>query len=184
APPGTPGELYLSGRQLAIGYLGRPDLTAERFIPAPAALAAGERLYATGDLALRREDGAVSYLGRLDHQVKLRGQRIELGEIEATLAGYPGVAQVAVLAREDRPGHALLAAYLVAESGHALDADALSGHAARHLPDYMVPSAWVFLPGLPVTANGKLDRQALPAPAQDARPAGRTPQSASERHVA
>src|SRR5690606_33833535 len=79
---------------------------------------------------------------------------------------------------------ALLAAYLVAEPGHTLDADALSGHAARHLPDYMVPSAWVFLPGLPVTANGKLDRQALPAPAQDARPAGRTPQSASERHVA
>ena len=183
-PPGTPGQLYLSGRQLAIGYLGRPDLTAERFIAAPPGLEAGDRLYATGDLATRRRDGAVAYLGRLDHQVKLRGQRIELGEIEAILAARPEVAQVAVLAREDRPGHALLAAYVVAESGYEADPDILAAHAAAHLPDYMVPTAWVVLPSLPVTANGKLDRRALPAPAQDRPRGGRPPHTAAERRVA
>ena len=182
-PPGTPGQLYLGGRQLAVGYLGRPDLTAERFIPAPPGLPAG-RLYATGDLATRREDGAVVYLGRLDHQVKLRGQRIELGEIEAVLAARPEIAQAAVLAREDRPGHVLLVAYLVAEAGQDLDPDVLAAHAAAHLPDYMVPSAWVFLPGLPVTANGKLDRRALPAPELGRATAGRPPRTASERRVA
>lgn len=182
-PPGTPGQLYLGGRQLAIGYLGRPDLTAERFIPAPAHLP-DERLYATGDLATRRADGAVIYLGRLDHQIKLRGQRIELGEIEAVLSARPEIAQVAVLAREDQPGHALLAAYLVAEPGLSPDAEALAAHAAARLPDYMVPSAWVFLPTLPVTANGKLDRKALPAPAQTQRNAGRRPHTATEQQIA
>ena len=182
-PPGTPGQLYLGGRQLAIGYLGRPDLTAERFIPAPAGLP-DDRLYATSDLAARREDGAVIYLGRLDHQVKLRGQRIELGEIEAVLAARPDIAQAAVLAREDQPGHALLAAYLVAEAGHAPDADDLAAHAAALLPDYMVPSAWIFLPALPVTANGKLDRKALPIPEQTRRKAGQPLRTATERLVA
>ncbi|MER1967919.1 amino acid adenylation domain-containing protein [Castellaniella sp. GW247-6E4] len=182
-PPGTPGQLYLSGRQLAIGYLGRPDLSAERFIPAPPGLPPG-RLYATGDLAARREDGAVMYLGRLDHQVKLRGQRVELGEIEAVLSACPEVAQAAVLAREDQPGHALLAAYLVTEAGHDPDPDALAAHAAAYLPDYMVPSAWVFLPHLPVTANGKLDRRALPIPERTGPAAGRPPRTASERRVA
>ncbi|MGB6006651.1 amino acid adenylation domain-containing protein [Castellaniella sp.] len=183
APPGTPGQLYLGGRQLAIGYLGRPDLTAERFIPAPPGLPEG-RLYATGDLATRREDGAIVYLGRLDHQVKLRGQRIELGEIEAILAARPDIAQAAVLAREDLPGHALLAAYLVAEPGHAPDADALAAHTSALLPDYMVPSAWIFLPRLPVTANGKLDRKALPVPAQTRQGAGQPLRTATERRVA
>ncbi|WP_323018630.1 amino acid adenylation domain-containing protein [Castellaniella sp.] len=184
-PPGTPGQLYLGGRQLAIGYLGRPDLTAERFIPAPAHLS-DERLYATGDLATRRTDGAIIYLGRLDHQVKLRGQRIELGEIEAVLSARPEIAQVAVLAREDQPGHALLAAYLVAEPGHLpdMDTDALTAYAAAKLPDYMVPSAWLFLPALPVTANGKLDRKALPAPVQTQRDTGRRPHTVTERQVA
>jgi len=183
-PPGVPGQLYLGGRQLAIGYLGRPDLTAERFIPAPPGLPEG-RLYASGDLALRREDGAIVYLGRLDHQVKLRGQRIELGEIEAALTARPDIAQAAVLAREDQPGHALLAAYLVAEPGcPAPDPQVLAADAAAQLPDYMVPAAWVFLDRLPVTANGKLDRKALPAPGPAHREAGSAPRTATERLVA
>ncbi|MFT0531985.1 amino acid adenylation domain-containing protein [Castellaniella hirudinis] len=182
-PPGVVGQLYLGGSQLAIGYLGRPDLTAERFIPAPDGLP-GPRLYATGDLASRREDGAILYLGRLDHQVKLRGQRIELGEIEAVLADHPDVAQVAVLAREDEPGRAYLAAYLVAAAGHDADPDALKTHAAGLLPDYMVPTAWVRLPALPVTANGKLDRKALPRPALDPRPHGHSPRTPAEQLVA
>ena len=182
-PPGTPGQLYLGGRQLACGYLGRPDLTAERFIPAPAGLP-DERLYATGDLATRREDGAVVYLGRLDHQVKLRGQRIELGEIEAVLAAHPDVAQAAVLAREDRPGQALLAAYVVPEPGRAFDRDALATHMAGRLPDYMVPAAWVPMAALPVTANGKLDRKALPAPDLAGHDAARPLRGAAERRVA
>ncbi|MHA3904199.1 amino acid adenylation domain-containing protein [Castellaniella sp. WN] len=182
-PPGTPGQLYLGGRQLAVGYLGRPDLTTERFIPAPAGLP-DDRLYATGDLAARREDGAVVYLGRLDHQVKLRGQRIELGEIEAVLASHPDVARAAVLAREDRPGQALLAAYVVPESGRPFDRDVLAAHIADRLPDYMAPAAWVPLAALPVTANGKLDRKALPAPDLPVRCAARPPRTAAERRVA
>lgn len=182
-PPGTPGQLYLGGRQLATGYLGRPDLTAERFVPAPAGLP-DDRLYATGDLAARREDGAVVYLGRLDHQVKLRGQRIELGEIEAVLASHPDVAQAAVLAREDRPGQTLLAAYVVPEPGRPFDRDALAAHMAGRLPDYMVPTAWVPLAALPVTANGKLDRKALPAPELSGPETSRPPRTAAERRVA
>ncbi|GAA0772134.1 enterobactin non-ribosomal peptide synthetase EntF [Castellaniella ginsengisoli] len=182
-PPGTPGQLYLGGRQLASGYLGRPDLTAERFIPAPPGLPGG-RLYATGDLATQREDGAVVYLGRLDHQVKLRGQRIELGEIEAVLAAHPDVAQAAVLAREDRPGQTLLAAYVVTESGRAFDREALAAHMAAHLPDYMAPAAWVPLATLPVTANGKLDRTALPAPDLSRQGSARPLRSAAEHRVA
>jgi len=182
-PPGTPGQLYLGGRQLATGYLGRPDLTAERFVPAPAGLP-DDRLYATGDLATRREDCAVVYLGRLDHQVKLRGQRIELGEIEAALAAHPDVAQAAVLAREDRPGQTLLAAYVVPEAGRAFDRDALAAHMAGRLPDYMVPTAWVPLAALPVTANGKLDRKALPAPGLSGPETSRPPRTAAEHRVA
>ncbi|WP_323029298.1 amino acid adenylation domain-containing protein [Castellaniella defragrans] len=182
-PPGTPGQLYLGGRQLATGYLGRPDLTAERFVPAPPGLP-DDRLYATGDLATRREDGAVVYLGRLDHQVKLRGQRIELGEIEAVLAAHPDVAQATVLAREDRPGQTLLAAYVVPEAGRAFDRDALAAHMADRLPDYMVPAAWVPLAALPVTANGKLDRKALPVPERSGQGAARPPRTATERRVA
>ncbi|CAM5783557.1 non-ribosomal peptide synthetase [Castellaniella caeni] len=182
-PPGTPGQLYLGGRQLATGYLGRPDLTAERFIPAPAGLP-GPRLYATGDLATRRDDGAIVYLGRIDHQVKLRGQRLELGEIEAVLMARPDVAQAVVLVREDLPGHALLAAYVVAEPGTAPERAALAADLAARLPDYMLPTAWVFLPRLPVTANGKLDRKALPAPAHTPQTQGRPPRGANEARVA
>ena len=167
-PPGLAGQLYLSGVQLARGYLGRPDLTAERFITHE-----GQRLYATGDLAMRRGDGAVIFLGRLDHQVKLRGLRIELGEIETALRDQPGVSDAAVLVRDDR-----IVAYIAGDAGQAALIAALSAR----LPAYMVPGAWVFLDALPVTANGKLDRKALPAP--DFRDSSDAPQSDAEARLA
>ncbi|KAF1023516.1 MAG: Dimodular nonribosomal peptide synthase [Paracidovorax wautersii] len=192
-PPGVTGHLYLAGRQLARGYLGRDDLTAARFVPNPFTADAaaqggdpachGERMYATGDLARWRTDGAVVYLGRSDHQVKIRGLRIELDEIEHVLATAPGVAKLAVIAREDTPGDARIVAYVAPAPGHTPDADALRALAAQHLPDYMVPSAFVFLDDLPVTANGKLDRAALPAPAFAAR-ASRAPATPREAEVA
>lgn len=160
-PPGVAGDLYLGGVQLARGYLGRDDLTAERFLPDP--FVTGGRLYRTGDVARWRDDGAVEYLGRSDHQIKLRGLRIELGDIDAALRTAPGVTRGEVLMREDRPGERRLVAYV---SHGAPDAGVLRAHLARMLPDYMVPSAFVAIDHWPVTANGKLDRNALPAPAQ------------------
>ncbi|MDN5842642.1 MAG: amino acid adenylation domain-containing protein [Alcaligenaceae bacterium] len=182
-PPGVPGQLYLAGRQLAQGYLGRPDLTAQRFIPNPWP-EHGPRIYATGDIATRREDGAVVYQGRSDHQVKLRGQRIELGEIEAALARHPAISQVAVLMREDRPGDQVLVAYLVPATNSRPDAHTLSAYTLDLLPAHMVPGAWVWLDALPVTANGKLDRKALPAPQMQTQAGGRIPATATERLVA
>ncbi len=173
-PPGVVGNLYLGGVQLARGYLGRPDLTAERFIASP--FAEGERLYLTGDLASRRADGAVVFLGRADHQVKLRGLRIELGEIEAVIAGSGLVRQQVVLAVHER-----LVAYVVPDTGY--DEAGLRRALAAQLPDYMVPAAIVGLPALPVTANGKLDRKALPAP-HFASHGGATPATASEQRLA
>ncbi|WP_312320670.1 amino acid adenylation domain-containing protein [Stenotrophomonas sp.] len=172
-PDGVPGDLYLGGVQLARGYLGRDDLTAERFIADPHV--PGARMYRTGDRARWRRDGAVEYLGRSDHQVKLRGLRIELGEIEAVLRAVPSVARVAVLLRET-----MLVAYV---SGTAVDLAALRQHAVQHLPDYMVPSAFVSVDHWPVTANGKLDRDALPAPSMQV-VAGRAPATESERVLA
>jgi amino acid adenylation domain-containing protein len=168
APPGTPGELYIGGEGLARGYLGRPDLTAERFLPDPAAGRLGARLYRTGDMARRRpQDGALEFLGRADHQVKLRGFRIELGEIEAVLSARPSVRECAVVVREDVPGSPRLVACLVFHEGLAEPAEALQAALRERLPEYMVPHVFAVLPALPLTPNGKIDRRALlagPAP--------------------
>lgn len=173
-PQGMVGHLHLGGVQLARGYLGRPDLTEERFIPDP--FHPGERLYMTGDLARRRADGAVVFLGRADHQVKIRGLRIELGEIEAVIAAS-GLARMAtVQARDGR-----LVAYVVPGQGY--DAQALLAALAARLPDYMVPAALIELEALPVTANGKLDRRALPEPRFEGTEGGAL-STDSERRVA
>jgi len=164
-PPGAPGELCVGGAGVAVGYLGRPDLTAERFptlgvpgdpgVPRVPGALGGERIYRTGDLARWRSDGRLEFLGRLDDQVKVRGFRIELGEIEARLLAHPGVGQAAVAVRGET-----LAGYVVGTA----TGDELATYLAGTLPAYMVPAAWVSLTALPLTANGKLDRAALPAP--------------------
>ena len=156
-PVGVPGELYLSGVQLARGYRGRPGRTADRFVADPFGVP-GSRVYRTGDLVRWSAPGVLEFLGRDDGQIKIRGQRVELGEIEAAIAAQPGVGAVVVLLREDRPGVAHLVAYVT--GGHPVDEDALR----RVLPDHLVPTAFVLLDELPVSVNGKLDRAALPAP--------------------
>ncbi|MEA2603268.1 MAG: hypothetical protein QOF89_4260 [Acidobacteriota bacterium] len=163
-PVGVAGELYIGGVGVARGYLGRPELTAERFVPDPFSASPGARLYRTGDLARHLPDGRVTYLGRTDFQVKVRGFRIELGEIEAALSRHPAVAQAVVAVREDTPGNPQLAAYYVSAEGRAASVGNLRAALREELPDYMIPALFVTLPALPLTPNGKVDRKALPAP--------------------
>jgi amino acid adenylation domain-containing protein len=163
-PIGVPGELHIGGDGLARGYLNRPELTAEKFIPNPFSHEAGSRLYKTGDLVRYLPDGNIEFLGRIDQQVKLRGFRIELGELETVLGQHPSVREVVVLAREDSPGDKRLVAYLVIEQEPAPTSTELRGFLKEKLPDYMVPSAFVFLDAFPLTPNGKIDRKVLPKP--------------------
>jgi amino acid adenylation domain-containing protein/non-ribosomal peptide synthase protein (TIGR01720 family) len=173
-PVGVPGELFIAGANLARGYVERPDLTAERFLPDPQSTEPGGRVYRTGDLARRRGDGAIEFLGRLDHQVKIRGVRIEPGEIEAALLALPGVREAVVAAYEKR-----LVAYVVGDA----PAEALRQLLRERLPEAMVPATFVSLPALPLTANGKVDRKALPAPEQAAPRAGHVAPRTREEEI-
>ena len=181
-PAGATGELYIGGVQLARGYAGRPDLTAERFIPHPYGTRGGERLYRTGDLGRYSKDGEIEYLGRVDEQVKIRGYRIELGEVEAALAAEERVRACVAVAREDESGHKRLVAYVVFENEVPETTTAalvreLRARLLKSLPEYMAPSAIIFMEQLPLTASGKVNRRALPAPdwSQLSRPLGYAP---------
>ncbi|RSM55269.1 non-ribosomal peptide synthetase [Amycolatopsis sp. WAC 01376] len=173
-PAGLPGELYVAGAGVAQGYLGRSVLTAERFVADP--FAPGERMYRTGDLAYWTDEGVLAFAGRADDQVKIRGYRVEPGEIEVALAALPGVAQAVVLARDEH-----LIGYVVAEAGQEVDAEQLRGQLADTLPEFMIPAAMLVLDELPLTVNGKVDRQALPEPDFSSKAAGREPSTDDER---
>ncbi|OSN00424.1 non-ribosomal peptide synthetase [Lonsdalea populi] len=167
-PPGVPGEIYIGGDGVSLGYFHRADLTAERFLPDPFCRDADARMYQTGDLGRWRADGALEYLGRNDFQVKIRGFRIELGEIETALLACEGVREAVVTAVSGESEEPRLVAYYVAEADAALTPEALRTTLSERLPDYMVPAAWVVLENVPLTPNGKVDRKALPAPDESA----------------
>ncbi|MFG2825799.1 amino acid adenylation domain-containing protein, partial [Kitasatospora sp. NPDC048365] len=166
-PAGVTGEMFVSGPGVARGYFGRPGLTAERFVPDPYGTP-GARMYRSGDLAARRSDGGLDFLGRIDDQIKIRGFRVELGEIESALAAHPAVHQAVVLLREDNPGDKQLVGYLVPAGDGLPDAAELRGFLAASLPEYMVPAVYLAIDAIPLTTNGKLDKRALPAPGADA----------------
>jgi amino acid adenylation domain-containing protein len=185
-PRGMRGELHIAGRQVALGYLDRPELTAERFLPDPYRTGPDARMYRSGDLGRQRADGTLEFLGRNDVQVKIRGQRIEPGEVEAQLAACADVANAAVVARDDGAGGRRLVAYVVSRAAgdDASILAALQRQLQARLPAYMVPSAWVRLPQLPVTVNGKLDLAALPDPSTDAaRAFDATPAESMHEHA-
>ena len=181
-PAGAVGELYIGGAGVARGYLGRPELTAERFLPDPNGPG---RIYRTGDRVRWRTDGELEFLGRADDQIKINGIRVEPGEIEATLLQVPGIAAAVVTLFEDATGVRRLAAYLVATSRARPTTDDVRAALARQLPSHMVPTHFVWLDAMPMTPNGKLDRKALPAPAQDTQPAAdHPPVTKLEREIA
>ena len=163
-PIGVPGEIYVGGAGLARGYRGHPEWTAERFVPDPFSRVPGERLFRTGDRGRYREDGQIEFLGRTDFQIKLRGRRIEPGEIEAALGEHAAVAEAVVTAREGAPGGPALAAYVLTRPGQTATAAGMREFLASRLPEFMIPSAFVFLDAFPRTASGKLDRARLPEP--------------------
>ncbi|MGY2037629.1 amino acid adenylation domain-containing protein [Nocardia gipuzkoensis] len=181
-PSGVVGEIYLGGRQLARGYLHRPGLTAERFVADP--FLAGGRLYRTGDLARRNAAGEIEFIGRADEQVKVRGHRIELGEVEATVTDHPSVAHCVVIVAEHEMLGPVLAAYVVPAPGAEVDLDQVRAHVAAALPEYMVPSAFAVIEEVPLTAHGKLDKRALPAPAFAETRAYREPRTPTEVRIA
>jgi len=163
-PPGVPGELCASGVGIARGYHQRPDLSAEKFVPNPFSTEPGDRLYKTGDLVRYRPDGNIEFLGRIDQQVKVRGFRIELAEIESALSAYPGISDQLVMAREDKPGDIRLVAYITQTNNEVIDTQQIKNFLREQLPEYMIPSAIVSLDVFPLTPNGKINRNALPAP--------------------
>ncbi|MDG2516356.1 non-ribosomal peptide synthetase [Lysobacter soli] len=184
-PLGVPGEIWIGGDGVTLGYLDRAELTAERFVADPFAASKDALLYRTGDRGRWRQDGVLEHQGRLDFQVKVRGYRIELGEIEALLAAHAQVARAVVVAREDRPGDVRLVAYVVGEGG-ALDEAALVSYLKGSLPDYMIPQHILFLDAIPLLPNGKIDRKSLPAPDLTVKLAGErvAPRNALERTIA
>ena len=186
-PLGVPGELYIGGDGVTLGYLHRPELNAERFLADPFSGDATARMYRTGDRGRWLAKGELEHLGRLDFQVKIRGYRIELGEIEAALADLPTVARAVVMAREDRPGDVRLVAYVVPAEGMDLETVDLCPPLRQRLPDYMIPQHFVAMAAIPLLPNGKIDRKSLPAPVQpviEARQDRRAPQTDTERRVA
>jgi acyl-CoA synthetase (AMP-forming)/AMP-acid ligase II/acyl carrier protein len=164
-PVGVAGELFIGGDGVARGYLNRPELTAERFIDDPFSDEPDARLYRTGDLARYRPNGNIEFLGRIDHQVKIRGHRIELGEIEAVLGQHPAVREAVVIAREDVPGDKRLVAYIILHQKRGVSSSELRDYLKKKLPEFMVPSNFVTLDAFPLTPNGKVNRRALPIPA-------------------